>query len=176
MSKRIALLTLLVMSPLALNGCANMNGQQNRSANQQANASCPFWSEKMVQGVIAGGIAGGAVASTSGHRSTSDILTGIFAGGLLGGAIGKTLDKKDCGAAQSAMQQMATAHAGTVVTWRNPDSGNSGTFVAKGMAQQNETGQLCRPYHQTVLMSDGTAGAKDGTTCRDANGDWFPVS
>lgn len=162
---------------VSLGGCATGPTGSSQEPAQQMEASCPFFSSKMLQGAVIGGGVGGAVAAgTSKTQSTSDILKGVLFGAAAGGAIGKMLDKKDCDAARIAMQQMAAAKVGVPVAWRNPETGNGGTFVAKGPPMPTASGQVCRPYRQTLVLRDGTSKEQEGTTCRDANGDWHPVA
>lgn len=175
---RRVMLTIIssAVAVMPFGGCAT-GGAHSQEPAQQAEASCPFFSSKMLQGAVIGGAAGGAVAAgTSKNKSTSDILTGIFVGAAAGGLVGKMLDKKDCDNARLAMQQMGGARVGAPIAWRNPESGNSGTFVATSPTAASASGQLCRSYRQTLVLRDGKSKEQEGTTCRDANGDWHPVA
>lgn len=176
MRKVIVTLATLTITIAPFSGCAVPGTAQNHTLEQQAEASCPFFSKRMLQGAAAGAAIGGATAAaTSKSGSASDILKGVFGGAVAGGSIGKILDTKDCEAARLGMQRMATTAVGKPVAWRNPESGNGGTYVAKSVPTPNASGQLCRSYHQTVTLRDGTSKEYDGTTCRDENGDWRPV-
>ncbi|MBW2236304.1 MAG: hypothetical protein JRG85_13020 [Deltaproteobacteria bacterium] len=51
-------------------------------------------------------------------------------GGLAGGAIGDALDQRDKEIAMKAAQQsLEGQRSGSTQGWKNPDSGNSGTFT-----------------------------------------------
>ena len=176
MRKFIVTIASFAVTIIPFSGCAVQGTTQNPDPARQMEASCPFFSQKMLGGAAIGAVAGGAAkAATSKNSSISDILQAGAVGAFAGGAIGKILDKKDCEAARLAMQQMATAKVGSPIAWRNPESGNGGTYVAKSAPTPNASGQLCRSYHQTVTLRDGTSKEQDGTTCRDGNGDWHPL-
>jgi surface antigen len=161
----------IVVVATGLNGCAEMGARATPA--ERAQASCPFFSQKML-GAAAGGAAIGAVAgaASGGRNRSQNILLGALIGALVGGSVGKALDHKDCEAARVAMQQMASAPVGTQVAWANPESGNRGTQTPTAEATVDSQGQLCRSYHETVYLKNATERQQDGITCRDANGDW----
>ncbi|MFN9974913.1 MAG: hypothetical protein ACK58T_33980, partial [Phycisphaerae bacterium] len=64
-----------------------------------------------------------------------------------------TLPVPGSGQTIGAAGQEALEHArsGTVLTWRNPDDGTSGSFVPKP-AFQDPSGRICREFEQTVTI------------------------
>ena len=63
--------------------------------------------------------------------------------------------------------------SGSSQGWKNPDSGNSGTFTPT-RTYQDGSGQYCREYRQTITVGDRTKEAF-GTACRQPNGSWKVV-
>ncbi len=60
--------------------------------------------------------------------------------------------------------------AGQVATWRNPQTGNSGT-VAPDRTFKNAGGSDCRTFSMAVF-ADGARYTSIGTACRDRDGQW----
>ena len=112
---------------------------------------------KAVLGSLGGAAAGAGIAA--------------IAGGLLGGAIGHRLDNKDKEmAAQTAATAFETNRTGQPSTWKNPDSGNSGT-ITPTKTYQASSGQYCREYRQDVIIG-GEKQQAYGTACRQPDGSW----
>ena len=133
------------------------------------------WEEnqKAIIGGAGGAVAGGLIASAF-DANTAGVLGGIIAGGLIGGAIGNRLDAADRHEANRATHSaLEFAPSGTSTTWRNPDSGNSGTTTPT-RSYQAQTGEYCREYEQTVTIGDETQSAF-GTACRQPDGKWRVV-
>lgn len=167
----------LVLVASGMSGCVTTGGAPP-TPTQQAQSSCPFFSQKMLMASAGGAIAGaaGGALATRGKVSARDVLFGALAGALIAGSIGKILDKRDCESAKAAMQKMGTAPVGTQVAWVNPESGNRGTQTPTSDPTIGSNGQLCRAYHETLYLKNGTQRQQDGTTCRDAAGDWHAVN
>jgi surface antigen len=162
---------------LPVSGCvATSGGDRQSTAARNIQTSCPFFSQKMLTGAVAGAAVGGAAAVLTGNATPIQKALMIVGAAAAGGAIGKHLDQGDCNQAKVAMQQMAASQVGAPVAWANPESGNHGTYVAKNEAAPNAAGQLCRAYRETVVLKDGTSSQQDGLTCRDANGDWHSAA
>jgi surface antigen len=144
---------ILVLS-LALAGCASMGPKEGA-------------------GSVVGGVSGAVIGSQFGSGSGRVVGTaiGAVAGVLIGQEIGKSLDRAD----QLEMQRTAQyslehARVDETRTWRNPDSGHSGTFTPK-RTYKTERGQYCREYQQTVLIG-GEERQAYGTACRQPDGTW----
>jgi surface antigen len=60
--------------------------------------------------------------------------------------------------------------AGQTSTWRNPDSGNSGT-VTPVQTYENASGKDCREF-ETSIFVDGEQEKGTGTACRQPDGSW----
>ncbi len=128
---------------------------------------------KQDAGTLLGGV-GGAVAGAQFGKGSGKIATTI-AGGLLGGVLGNqvgaSLDRADMAYYNKSSQQaMESGQSGQPVTWVNPDSGHQGT-ITPAQAYQNNTGQYCREYTQTINVGGQTQKAF-GTACRQPDGTW----
>ena len=126
--------------------------------------------EKTTIGAAAGAAGGGLLAAALGGGATG-IAAGVLLGGLAGGAAGNLLDNADREAAYRAQQNaLETQRSGQATTWRNPDSGNSGTFTPQA-AFQDSSGQYCREFQQTITV-DGKTQTAYGLACRQPDGTW----
>jgi surface antigen len=124
-------------------------------------------------GTVAGAIGGGVIGSTigSGAGRTAATIGGALLGGMIGSSIGSSLDNADRAAYNSTAQRaMETAPAGKSLPWRNPQTGNSGTFVPAA-PYQTSSGQYCREYNQTIVIG-GKQQSGHGTACREPDGSW----
>ena len=92
-------------------------------------------------------------------------------GAFIGGAIGESLDKVDKLHAKRAQSQALAAPIGQPISWRNPDSGNSGAVVATREGTNRASGAYCREY-QTTITVDGQNQTAFGTACRQPDGAW----
>ena len=116
-----------------------------------------------------GGLAGSQIGSGKGQLAA--VALGVLGGALLGSELGKSLDKADMAYAErNANNALEYNQAGTSSTWRNPDSGHSGTFTPT-RTYQTAQGQDCRDYEQTIYV-DGKAETATGRACRNADGTW----
>ena len=103
------------------------------------------------------------------------VAAGTLAGAAIGGSVGRSLDRADRAALyQSRYKTLEHSPSGKRVQWHNPDSGNSGSYVARP-AYQNRQGQYCREYQQTITVGGETENAY-GKACRQPDGDWKIVS
>jgi surface antigen len=125
-------------------------------------------------GAALGAAGGGLLAAAVGGGGTG-IAAGALLGGLAGGALGSTLDARDRQiSAQNSQNALETVPAGTTTTWKNPDSGNSGTLTPT-RTYQNNSGQYCREFQQTITIG-GQQEQSFGTACRQPDGSWRIVS
>ena len=56
---------------------------------------------------------------------------------------------------KAAQQSLEGQRSGSTQGWKNPDSGNSGTFTPT-RTYQDGSGQYCREYRQTITVGDRT--------------------
>jgi len=133
--------------------------------------------QKQTIGTIAGAVLGGYLGSKIGSGEGRLWATGGGAvlGAILGSEIGKTLDEHDR-LKMERTTQAALEHtrSGTVSSWQNPDSGNSGTVMPVRTFQQAD-GANCRDFEQTIVVGGETRQAT-GTACRQADGSWRIVN
>lgn len=153
---------MLFAAALGLVGCASDSG-----GGPQMN--------KETVGTVLGGIGGAVIGSAfgSGSGRLVGVAAGALAGAYLGNQIGSSLDKADRTAMERASQQATAAPIGETVSWRNPDSGNSGTVTPTREGTANN-GDYCREFQQSVTVGGKTEQAY-GTACRQPDGSWKVV-
>ncbi len=151
--KRIAS---VVFAALLLAACADY---QNRP--KQAGGT--------LVGAGLGALAGSQIGSGRGQLAA--VAVGALAGAFIGSEIGKSLDKADRLYAQQAQQKAHVAPIGETISWNNPESGNSGTFIPTRDGTNTATGEYCREYQTTVNVG-GKAESAYGTACRQPDGSW----
>lgn len=129
---------------------------------------------KATVGGLGGATAGGLLAAAAGG-GPAGIAAGVILGGLVGGAIGDRMDaadRRDANAA--AARALETQPSGKATTWKNPDSGNSGS-ITPTRTFQTAGGQYCREYQQTITIG-GKEEKSYGTACRQPDGSWRIVN
>jgi surface antigen len=120
-------------------------------------------------GAALGGLVGSQIGGGSGRLAA--VAAGTLLGGFLGNEVGRSLDRADrLRAAQVATSSLEYEPAGATSTWRNPDSGNSGSFTPT-RSYQDSVGSYCREYQQTITVGGRTRSAY-GTACRQPDGSW----
>ena len=119
-------------------------------------------------GSLTGGVVGGLIGSQFGGGSgkVAAAAGGALLGAYLGGNIGRTMDRLDRLEMQRALE---TAPTGRVITWRNPDSGNSYTVRTTRTYYTNQ--QPCREYTTRAIIGGKTQEIY-GRACRQADGSW----
>ncbi len=132
---------------------------------------------KQESGALIGGTTGALIGSQFGRGPGK--LLGLGLGGIIGAiagsAIGNNLDAKDQEKmAASTHKSLENSKTGQVSTWRNPDSGNTGTVVPT-RSYKSISGDYCREYTHTVTVAGRTQEAY-GTACRKPDGSWQIVS
>lgn len=116
-----------------------------------------------------GGLLGAQVGSGTGQLAA--VAIGALAGAFIGSEVGKSLDNADKAYLERTSQSALEANpVGQVSTWKNPDSGHSGT-VTPTRTYQAASGENCREYQQTVTIAGKTESVY-GTACRQSDGTW----
>ena len=140
-------------------------------------AACQEGGQKQTLGTLLGAV-GGAVAGSQigkGRGTLVAVAAGTLLGGFLGSEIGKSLDNADRLAMEQTTQRtLEAAPSGNPVSWRNPDTGHSGTVTPRP-SYQNASGDYCREYDQTIVVGGKTETAY-GKACRQADGSWKIVN
>ena len=124
-------------------------------------------------GALTGAVGGAWVGSNvgKGKGNIAAIAVGTLLGAKLGQSIGSSLDKADLDYYNRTSQSsLETSQNGVVSTWKNPDTGRSGTITPIKTFQQ-ANGTHCREYSQTIFI-DGREQEAYGTACRQPNGYW----
>lgn len=144
--------TLLLFLPaLALAGCGATGGKTGIGA--------------------ALGAAGGGLIGAAANGGAPGIIAGVLLGGLAGGAIGNALEQEDRRLAHdNAQLALERQRKGGTTVWKNPDSGNSGSFTPTRTYQRGD-GSFCREYQQTITVG-GQEERGFGTACRQPDGSW----
>jgi len=132
--------------------------------------SCTNVGPNAAMGAATGAAAGGLIGAAAGGGA-EDIAAGVLLGGLLGGAIGNSLDQRDREMAYRNNQRALEANrVGQASTWRNPDSGHSGSFTPTRTYESSQR-QYCREYQQTIVVG-GESQKAYGRACRQPDGSW----
>ncbi len=124
-------------------------------------------------GTIAGAIGGALVGENvgKGKGKTLGIAAGTLLGAYIGGEVGASLDRADMAYYnQSSQAALETNRTGVTSSWKNPDSGNSGT-ITPTKTYQTAQGAFCREYTQTINVGGKNAEGY-GTACRQPDGSW----
>lgn len=135
--------------------------------------ACEQGKEKQTVGTLAGAGLGALLGSQigGGKGALAAIAIGTLAGAWTGSEIGKSLDKADKAYSQNTAQDALEYNkAGQASTWRNPDSGNSGTVTPVSTYRTSE-GSDCREF-ETQIYVDGKQEKGVGTACRQPDGTW----
>lgn len=136
-------------------------------------AACAEGREGETIGTVAGGALGAVLGSQfgGGKGQLAAVAIGAIAGAWAGSELGKKMDEEDKVYAQrTAQDAMEYNKAGQTSTWRNPDSGNSGT-VTPVQTYENTAGKDCREF-ETSIFVDGEQEKGTGTACRQSDGTW----
>lgn len=167
MSLRKIALTVALLAGTGLAGCSgydNGYGNNSNGISKQTGGTAI--------GAIAGGLAGAQFGSGKGQLIGTGI--GVLVGALAGSEIGKSLDRADLSYAQQAQNRAYTAPIGQTVSWNNPQSGNSGTYVPVRDGRTN-TGSYCREYQQTIYVG-GQQQTATGQACQNPDGTWKVIN
>lgn len=157
--RKTVLMSFVVMG-LALAGCQTDN-----------------WGSKQTVGTGLGAVAGGLAGSQMGKGSGRLWATGagVLLGALVGSEVGASLDQADRMYMQQAQTKAYSAPIGEQIAWNNPESGNSGTYVAVKDGTSKTSGRYCREYQQTVTVG-GQQQSAYGTACQQPDGSWEIVN
>ncbi|MAF95045.1 MAG: hypothetical protein CMM60_04750 [Rhodospirillaceae bacterium] len=128
---------------------------------------------KQTGGTLLGAGLGALVGSQvgGGKGKLAAVAVGALAGAWAGSEIGKSLDKADRLYAQrNAQDGLEYTQTGQSKSWRNPDSGNSGTITPTRTYRTAE-GKNCRDFETTIYV-DGKQETGTGRACRRTDGTW----
>jgi surface antigen len=131
---------------------------------------------KQTAGTLVGAGLGALAGSQfgSGKGQLAAVAIGALGGAWLGSEAGKSLDKADQAYAErTAQNTLERNETGQTSKWRNPDSGNAGSYTPT-RTYQTASGQNCREFETTVEI-DGKSETATGTACRSADGTWKVV-
>ena len=120
-------------------------------------------------GAIGGAIAGSNVGKGKGNVAA--IAAGTLLGAAVGNELGASLDRADMTYYnQTSQNALENGKTGQPSSWKNPDSGNSGSITPTRTFQTAE-GSYCREYTQTIAVGGKTQQGY-GTACRQPDGSW----
>ena len=141
---------------LLLAGCADMENNPKQTLGTLGGAGL---------GALLGSQIGG------GKGQLAAVAIGALGGAWAGSEIGKSLDKADkLYEKRNTQNSLESSKLSQTSTWRNPDSGNSGTFTPTRTYQTAE-GVYCRDYETTIYV-DGSDETAVGRACRQPDGSW----
>ena len=135
-------------------------------------SACAEGQEKQTVGTVIGAGVGAVLGAQVGEGKgrLAGVAIGTLAGAWLGSEAGKSLDRADQMYAQrTAQSALEYNKSGQASTWRNPDSGHSGSYMPTRSYRVN--GKDCREFDATVTV-DGTPEIVSGRACRDTDGKW----
>lgn len=116
-----------------------------------------------------GALAGSQIGGGKGQLVA--VAIGALGGAYLGSELGKSLDAADKAyAQQNAQDGLEYNKTGQASAWRNPDSGNQGTFTPTN-TYQTAAGENCREFETTIFV-DGEQETGTGRACRQPGGTW----
>ena len=120
-------------------------------------------------GAIGGAFAGQNLGKGSGK--TLGIAAGALLGAYVGNQVGASLDRADMAYYNKVSQEaLEVSTVGKTSTWKNPDSGNSGS-ITPTKTYQTEDKTYCREFTQTINVG-GKSEEAFGTACRQPDGTW----
>ena len=128
---------------------------------------------KQTVGTLLGAGVGALVGAQmgGGKGKLAAAVIGTLGGAYLGSEIGKSLDKADrMYMEQNAQSTLEHSKTDERSSWKNPDSGNSGTFKPT-RTYASTSGQSCREYETTIYVGGREETAK-GNACRQPDGSW----
>jgi len=134
-------------------------------------SACGQGRDKEIVGTLLGAAAGGAVGSQIGSGSGNAVAigVGVLIGGLIGNQVGRYMDDQDKQYAQKAAGQSFNQPTGSSSNWRNPDSGNSGSYTPVEEARKRSDGSVCRKV-QSEYEIDGKIHTETSTICKNPDG------
>jgi len=116
-----------------------------------------------------GALAGSQIGGGSGKLAA--VAIGALGGAYLGSELGKSMDEADKGyAQQNAQDGLEYNKTGQASAWRNPDSGNQGSFTPTS-TYQTAAGENCREFETTIFVA-GEQETGTGRACRQSDGTW----
>lgn len=165
MFKPIKTIFIILLSVSFLAACNNSGGPSGADGLSKKDVGT-------VTGAAIGGILGSNVGG--GKGKTAATIVGALLGAYAGSSIGESLDAADRQyMAQTSTNALEYSRTGVTSTWKNPDSGNQGTFTPTRTYETSS--QVCREYQQTITVG-GQQEQAYGTACRQADGSWKIVN
>lgn len=165
--KFIKIITVLAVSS-ALVACQQPMGRAGGGITQGGGSI-----NKQDIGTLGGAIGGGIIGSNigGGKGKIAGTIAGTLLGAAIGSSIGASLDKADMQHYNEASQQaLNNAQNGQALPWKNEDTGSYGS-VTPSNYYQNNTGQYCREYTQSITVGGRTEKGY-GTACLEEDGSW----
>ena len=131
---------------------------------------------KTAAGTLVGAGLGALAGSQfgSGKGALAATAVGALAGAWLGSEVGKSLDRADKAHLQrTTHSSLESSPSGMAASWRNPDSGNSGTVMPLN-SYKAANGADCRDFETTINVG-GRDEKATGRACRQPDGTWRVV-
>jgi surface antigen len=161
MSKLKAVVAAAAMALIAGTGAASAQGYYYGEDCHEQNATA---------GTIVGAIAGGIIGSQFGRGGGRAAATvgGVFLGGVAGNQIAGDMNCEDRRYAFRVYSDGFNGPVGQRYEWRNP-RGDYGYFTP--VREYQDGPYLCRDFEEGVWR-DGAWRVRNGTACRQDDGNW----
>ena len=156
----IKLLIILAVS-ITLSACA---GNQNN--------------QKQTIGTILGAGLGALVGSQVGNGKGKlvAVALGTLGGAFAGSQLGQALDDIDRLKANETQQSaLENNKDGVSSSWKNPNTGNSGSITPTSTTRKEKSDENCRGYEHEIIV-DGQKEMVKGTACRKSDGSWRVIN
>jgi surface antigen len=121
-------------------------------------------------GAVVGATGGGLIAAAAG-ASPAWIAAAVILGAVAGGVVGNQLTKKDKEQySSSSYDAVSKMGKGGKTSWRNPESGNSGSTTINEVFTKGD-GTKCKRFTQKIT-ADGKTHTQNGIACQEKDGTW----
>ena len=129
-------------------------------------------------GAILGAGLGALVGSQvgDGKGKLIAVALGALGGAFAGSQLGQALDDVDRLKASQAQQvALENNKDGVSSSWKNPNTGHSGSVTPTSTTRKEGSDEDCREYEHEIVIDDRKEIVK-GTACRKADGSWRVIN
>ena len=104
------------------------------------------------------------------------VALGALGGAFAGSQLGQALDDIDRLKANETQQSaLENNKDGVSSTWKNPNTGNSGSIKPTRTTRKQGSSENCREYEHEIIVDDQKEVVK-GTACRKSDGSWRVIN
>jgi surface antigen len=134
--------------------------------------------QKQTIGTILGAGLGALVGSQigDGKGKLVAVALGTIGGAFAGSQLGQALDDLDRLKANETQQSaLENNKDGVSSSWKNPNTGNSGSITPTRTTRKEESDEDCRGYEHEIIVG-GQKEMVKGTACRKSDGSWRVIN